>query len=114
MDYLFITFSNPHEDILKILNSILYEFIWNGKCDKINRYILVQDLKDGRAKMTEFVKLLKSQDMIYINYLVGYATVEYLSLIYYNNFWTDVLEALDTRRTLQKLGSGTTTMYMEK
>ena len=35
---------------IKNVNSVIYNFLWNGKPDKIKRLALISDYKDGRAK----------------------------------------------------------------
>ena len=42
------------EDIISKINSMLFEFIWNGKADKVKRKIIIQDYSEGGLKMIDF------------------------------------------------------------
>ena len=41
--YLFTVLPNPPQSFIKDLNTILYNFIWNSKPDKVKRTVLIQD-----------------------------------------------------------------------
>jgi len=45
LKHLFISLPNPSDKILKDLNTLSYNFIWNGKTDRVNRELLAQDEK---------------------------------------------------------------------
>ena len=47
-------------NIVNQINSIIYEFIWKGKTDKVNRKIFAQDYKLGGHKMIDFGIFVKS------------------------------------------------------
>ena len=38
---------------LKDINSLLYKFLWNGKCDKIKRIHMINDYTKGGLKMLD-------------------------------------------------------------
>lgn len=40
LNHLFIALPNPKSNALKELNNILFNFVWNSKCDKIKRHVL--------------------------------------------------------------------------
>ena len=51
---------NPPEDQLKVINTSMFEFLWNKKPDKIKRKTIVQNLENGGLKMIDTNKFLKS------------------------------------------------------
>lgn len=44
--------------LIKEKNSIIYEFIWNGK-DKVKRHALISDGKNGGLRMLDIESLIK-------------------------------------------------------
>ena len=62
MNHLFISLPNPNEKMIKEMNDILYEFIWEGT-SRIKKTTLCQDYCDGGLKMIDinaFITALKS------------------------------------------------------
>ena len=41
------------EKTLKEINDLLFKFLWDGKVDKIKRTVMINDYKDGGAKMLD-------------------------------------------------------------
>ena len=61
MVYVFSSLSTCH-DTLREVNNLLYNFLWDGKGDKIKRTVMVNDYENGGLKMLDiftFNKLLK-------------------------------------------------------
>ena len=60
--HLITTLPTPNDSFLKELETVLFSFIWGGKCDKIARKIDFNYVEDGGLKMTDirsFAKALK-------------------------------------------------------
>ena len=56
----------PDEHIAKI-NSIVYNFTWNGKCDKVRRFIFSQDFNLGGMKMVDMKHIVASAQLHWLN-----------------------------------------------
>ena len=50
-------------DILKTINSILYDFLWNGKGDKIKRTTMINKYEKGGLKMLDIYSFNESLKM---------------------------------------------------
>ena len=44
-----------HHNALKDINTLLHKFLWDGKGDKIKRSIMINDYKEGGARMIDIV-----------------------------------------------------------
>ena len=51
MNLLFIALPNPDENFIKKLNTILYEFIWKSKTDRVKRDVMIKEHFDGGLNM---------------------------------------------------------------
>ena len=51
LNYLFLSLPNPPDEIMKEINRFLFNFIWEGKPDKISRNQIIQPYHIGGAKM---------------------------------------------------------------
>ena len=49
------------KEIIKQVNSVLYNFIWNSGKDKIKRLTLISDYENGRWRMPHIETLIKTQ-----------------------------------------------------
>jgi exonuclease III len=54
------------QKVIKEVNSLIYEFVWQGKRDKIKRDILVQDYDNGGLKMIDFDMVIKAAKVNWI------------------------------------------------
>ena len=54
-------------DIITKANKIVYEFIWNGQTDKVNRTIFAQEYEQGGYKMTDMDILVKAAKIKWIS-----------------------------------------------
>ena len=54
---------NPDKDFLKKINSVMFNFLGNGK-DKIKRLALISEYKDGGLKMPHVESAIKTQRII--------------------------------------------------
>jgi len=60
-NHLFITLPNPDDHFLNQLNNILFNFLWNGKTDKIKkRDVIVQNYGEGGLKMVNIGSFIDS------------------------------------------------------
>ena len=62
-NHLFISLPSPNPSILTKLSKLIFDYIWDGKPDKINRKQLAQDYLNGGLKMLDlpvFIKCLKT------------------------------------------------------
>ena len=59
--HLLLALPNPPDNLLKNIEKIFYNFLWNGGPDRIKRSIIIQNLKEGAQsdKSSEFIKTLK-------------------------------------------------------
>ena len=55
-----------HHSALKDINTSLYKFLWDGKGDKIKRSIMINDYKEGGARMIDIVTLNQSLKITWI------------------------------------------------
>ena len=55
----------PKEVIIKV-NALIYNFIWNGKNDKVKRTLLEQDFEQGGLKMLDFETMVKAAKIKWI------------------------------------------------
>ena len=63
--YLASLFTFP-DHIIKQINTIIYEFIWRGKCDKVKRKIFEQSPDKGGFKMLNAIDLIKAASIMWI------------------------------------------------
>ena len=46
------------DHVIKQVNSMIYEFIWNGKTDKVKRNLFEQEFNNGGYKMINFTDII--------------------------------------------------------
>ena len=54
------------KNIINIIKSEIYEFIWKGKTDKVKREIFEQEFAIGGFKMFDFIDIIKASSVIWI------------------------------------------------
>ncbi len=107
---------NPPDTVLKEIQNIFFNFLWNGKPDKIKRSVIINDFEEGGLKLPDIVsfcyslkfswlhKLLDPQNyspwkILLIDYIhkwggdhILYVSSEGLRLVAQklNSFWRDV------------------------
>ena len=74
---------NPPEDQLKIINTSMFEFLWNKNPDKIKRKTIVQNIENGGLKMIDTNKFLKSLKSNWVKRLLD-TTNNGLWKVFYN------------------------------
>ena len=54
--------SPPQSDYNAIneIDKLFYQFLWNGRGDKIKRKVMITDYRDGDLKMTDLISFNKS------------------------------------------------------
>jgi hypothetical protein len=78
------------QDIVREINSKIYEFIWQGKTDKIKRDIFEQDFEKGGLKMTNMNDIVKASSIMWIK--------KYLDDT--NRLWKNTFEYLSKKTNL--------------
>ena len=48
---------NPQKETIKRIEKLMYDFIWDGKQDKINWEILISDYGKGKLRMIDIEKI---------------------------------------------------------
>ena len=69
LNHLFISLPNPNEDFIKKMNTLLYQFLWSNKPDKIKRSIIVKDYTEGGLKMIDLKNFMLSLKSTWIRRL---------------------------------------------
>ena len=115
-NHLFITLPNPSLTMLKSISDIMYKFIWDDKPDKVNRQQICKDYLDGRLKMLDLEKFIKSLKLTWIRHLIRDSDAPWAYLVDHqlnlssklfnygpawceklnteNTFWKDVLNSV--------------------
>ena len=60
LTHLFISLPNPPKPMIKNLNKMLFQFIWQNKPEKIKRELLLQDYTNGGIKMPDIQHVITS------------------------------------------------------
>jgi hypothetical protein len=60
LTYLFMNLPDPTEEFLKEMTKMMYEFLWNGKPDKINRVQMCLGFEKGGLKMIDVKSFLSA------------------------------------------------------
>ena len=73
--------------VINKINSILYNFLWNGK-DKIKRKAIIQDYEEGGMKMMDFESYVKARHIMWTKRLLddNYHDWKRFPLYYFRNF----------------------------
>ena len=72
LTHLFMSIPSPNVDFILKMNKTFYNFIWDGKPDKVSRDLLCKDYLEGGLKMTNLKHFIKSLKLtwlrrIYVN-----------------------------------------------
>ena len=65
--YPFSTLSDPPQTVLNKVTEMLFDFIWDGKPDKIKRLQFVQSYADGGLKLTDINYFLNAFKVSWVN-----------------------------------------------
>ena len=61
----------PNSELLSKLNSMFFNFIWNGKKDKVKRNIMTQNYEKGGLKMIKLDTFILSMKLTWIKRICG-------------------------------------------
>ena len=67
ISHLFITLPDPPEQFLKNLNSLLFNFLWDGKPSKIKKTVVCQPFEDGGLDMLDVYNFLSCMKNIWLH-----------------------------------------------
>ena len=70
LNHLFISLPRPSPEFLKELEKLVFNFIWNGKPDRVARNLLVQNHDLGGLKMISAGNFIKSMHIKWFNRLM--------------------------------------------
>ena len=68
--HLFIALPNPEKEDLKLIESLLYNFVWQNKGDKIKRTKLVQKYEKDGLKMVDLKAFIDSMKLTWLKRLM--------------------------------------------
>ena len=60
------TYITIPQDIITQVNSIIYNFIWNGKTEKVKRNLFEQDFKHGGYKMISLNDIIAAASVMWV------------------------------------------------
>ena len=81
LNHLFIALPSPSENFVKNLNSVLFNFLWGSKVDKIKRKQITQDYKSGGLNMIDLNNYIKSLKSSWIKKLLNGQESKWRSLV---------------------------------
>ena len=59
------------DHIVSLVNKIVYEFVWNGKTDKVKGNIFEQEYNKGGYKMINLEDIITATSIIWIKTIFG-------------------------------------------
>ena len=71
LTHLFISLPNPDLNFMKLLESMLFKYIWGSKMDRISRKQIVKDYGEGGCRMIHLPSFLKSLKVSWIKRLMN-------------------------------------------
>ena len=80
LNHLFIALPNPSEGFMKELNTILFEFLWNSKVDKIKREIVYQNYDKGGLKMINLYNYIMGLKTTWIRRMIKNDSTKWVRL----------------------------------
>ena len=57
---------NIPDNIVKSINTLIFQFVWQGKTDRIKRDLIIQDYDKGGLKMVEMEMVIKASKIMWI------------------------------------------------
>ena len=79
------------DHVIKEVNSMIYEYIWNGKTDKVKRNLFEQEFKNGGYKMINFTDIITASAIMWVQ--------KYLDIT--EREWKYTLEYFSKKRNLR-------------
>ena len=77
---------NPPKDTIKCIEKMMYNFIWDGKPDKIKREILTSDYDKGGLRMIDIEKFIWSLKISWVKRILQTESNSLLKHLYENVF----------------------------
>ena len=68
--FLFSVLPKPPNNFIKELNSVIYNFIWSGKPDKISRNTIIGDYEKGGLKMIHISSIITGLNVAWVKRLL--------------------------------------------
>ena len=124
LNHLLISIPNPNDQILKELNSIFFEFLWEGPA-KIKQTVVIKQYCEGGLRMINLKAFMNSMKLTWLRRITttdspwqsiikgtinfyevfsfGASYIESLLPKIKNKFWTDVLKAYSEMLKLNKI-----------
>ena len=59
------------EKVVKEVEGLLYEFLWNGKSHKVKIKVVIQEYENGGCKMVDLEEMIKAQQIKMIKRLLA-------------------------------------------
>ena len=106
--HIFIALPNPQDSFMKDLNKIFFDFLWNGKKDKIKRENIMRNYDEGGLRMIDIISFVTALKLSYlqryirnnknilnfpVNDIFRLGANSNLFVQLENPFWQDVLKA---------------------
>ena len=83
--YALSSLSNPPIETVKRIKKRMYEFIWDGKPEKIKRDILTMGYENGGLKMIDIDNFIKALKVCWIKWMIEADNDSILNRIYIYN-----------------------------
>jgi len=68
--YLFSVLPNPPDHFIKEVNSLIFNFVWNGKPDKISRNTIIGSYEQGGLKMIHIPSVINGLKVAWVKRLL--------------------------------------------
>ena len=88
LTFLLTVLPNPPQKFISEVNTLIYRFIWNGKCDKISRKVVVNSYANGGLKMLNLECIQKSLKSTWIKRLLDEPEIHINWKCFINNILT--------------------------
>jgi hypothetical protein len=78
---------NPNHDIIQTINKSIYQFVWDGKPDKIKRTTLVKRIEQGGLKLTDITAFLYANKASWVKRLTDINNTGQWKIFYQNELY---------------------------
>ena len=65
------------DHVIKQVNTIIYDFIWNGKTDKVKRNLVEQEFKNWGYKIINFTDIITASSIMWVQKYLDYTEREW-------------------------------------
>ena len=69
------------EDVIQKVNTLIYQYIWKGKRDKIKRDIMIQDFQNGGYRMVDLKMIVESAQLDWIKRFLDNNSADWKTLM---------------------------------